>query len=212
MKLALMVLGEIQENCYFYLDEETGEGFIVDPGIPAPEIIDTINNMGIQSLKYILLTHGHYDHILGTNFVKEHFPGAKIVVCKEELAYLTDPHLSHAMYHNLQQDPITADLIVEDESRIPFAQKEIRVLNTPGHTPGCVCYLIDDIMFSGDTLFCKTYGRTDLPGGNAEDMKASLERLGQLEGNYNVLPGHGPQTNLDFERTHNRYMRKLSWS
>ncbi|HPY99859.1 MAG TPA: MBL fold metallo-hydrolase [Clostridiales bacterium] len=209
MELEVVVNGALQENCYLLTDRESGEALVVDPGSPLPELITTLQKMGMKQLKYILLTHGHYDHILGVAYLKERFPEAKVLISKPDTIFLEDARYSGA--DPALQVPVTPDEQVGEGSKIPFAGKSIMVLSTPGHTKGSVCYLLEDLMFSGDTLFYKTYGRTDLYSGNLQDMKRSLYKLGALPDDYTVLPGHGPKTSLDYERTHNRMMRKMTW-
>ncbi len=209
MKLKTMVNGALEENCYLVVEEVSGQALVVDPGTPSPEFVSALRDMGMKELKYILLTHGHYDHILGVAFLKEQFPDAKILISEPDAVYLTDAKYSGA--NPSEQTPVPADQTVGEGDKIPFAGKEITVIATPGHTKGSLCYLLDRFMFSGDTLFFKTYGRTDFYSGNMDDMRASLYKLGSLEGDYKVFPGHGPSTSLDFERTHNRMMRRMTW-
>lgn len=209
MELEVVVNGALQENCYLLTDRESGKALVVDPGSPLPELITTLQKMGMKQLKYILLTHGHYDHILGVAYLKERFPEAKVLISEPDTIFLEDARYSGA--DPALQVPVTPDEQVGEGSKIPFAGKTIMVLSTPGHTKGSVCYLLEDLMFSGDTLFYKTYGRTDLYSGNLQDMKRSLYKLGALPDDYTVLPGHGPKTSLDYERTHNRMMRKMTW-
>ncbi len=209
MKIKTMVNGALEENCYLVVEETSGQALVVDPGTPSPEFVSALQDMGMKELKYILLTHGHYDHILGVAFLKEQFPDAKILISEPDAVYLTDAKYSGA--NPSEQTPVPADQTVGEGDRISFAGKEITVIATPGHTKGSLCYLLDQVMFSGDTLFFKTYGRTDFYSGNMDDMRASLYKLGSLEGDYKVFPGHGPSTSLDFERTHNRMMRKMTW-
>lgn len=207
LKVAHYSLGLLPTNTFLCFHEETGNGFLVDPAVYSQEVEDAIGHLGIRQLQYILLTHGHFDHILGVNGFLEHHPDAQVVVTELDKPFLTDSVLSHSFGHDLSQDPIRADRIVGDGDLIPFDDDVIRVVATPGHTPGSVCYLIDDVMFSGDTLFQLSCGRTDFPEGNGSDMRVSLQKLKALDGNYHVLPGHGPFTDLDFERKNNPYMR-----
>lgn len=206
MKLSQMVLGPIETNVYFLSDEKTGEGLIVDPAVPSDEMLNSIQKMGIRNLEYILITHGHFDHTSGISCVKDAYPDAKVVISETDSKLLSNPDLSLSKSMNKAYRPATADITVTDGSTLPFAGGEIQVMATPGHTAGGVCYLYDDIMFAGDTVFRASYGRTDLPGGSMEQMKQSLYKIGQLTEDYNILPGHGDLTTLSFEKAHDRFM------
>lgn len=207
LKLTYFQLGMLPTNVYLGVNEETGNGFLVDPAVYEPQVEDVMKEIGIKNLQYILLTHGHFDHILGVNgFLKNH-PEAKVVIHREDEAFLTDPVLSHTFKHGLTQEPIKADIIVEDGDVLAFDDTEFKVVHTPGHTRGSVVYLLDDLMFSGDTLFQLSYGRTDFPESDPAAMGPSLQKLAALEGNYHVLPGHNAFSELDYERANNPFMR-----
>ena len=210
MKLAGLVLGPIGNNVFMGADEETGDGFIVDPTMWDDRIPEELVEIGVKELRYILLTHGHYDHILGVSHVHEAYPSAKVVISKGDAIFLSDPEYSLCAKHEICQPQIKADILVEDGSVLPFGNSSIKVMETPGHTQGSVCYLFpeEQVMLAGDTVFRQSYGRTDLKSGNMEEMAASLYRIGQIEGDYNILPGHGPLTTLAYERNTNIYMRQ----
>ena len=207
LKLTYFQLGMLPTNVYLGVNEETGNGFLVDPAVYEPQVEEVMKEIGIKNLQYILLTHGHFDHILGVNEFKKNHPEAKVVIHKEDEAFLTDTKLSHSMMHGLTQEPITADVLVEDGDVLAFDDNEFKVVHTPGHTRGSVVYLLDDLMFSGDTLFQLSCGRTDFPESDPAAMGPSLQKLAALEGNYHVLPGHNAFSELDFERANNPFMR-----
>ena len=188
-------------NTYIVTDEETGEVAVVDPSLSEESLIEKIKD---KNVKYILITHGHFDHIGGVNLVKER-TGAKAVIHKEDEEMLCDSKKNYGEGNA----PIYADILVEDGSTLMLGNTKITVLHTPGHTKGGVCYLFNDdrVMFSGDTLFRLTAGRTDLYGGDARTELRSLLKIAELEGDYKVYPGHDDSTTLDFERQYNRYMR-----
>lgn len=188
-------------NTYVVTDEETGETAVVDPGVNDEKLIEKLKE---KPVKFILITHGHFDHIGGVNFVKER-TGAKVVVHKEDEEMLNDCEKNCGE----KTEPIIADILVEDGSKLMLGNSEIIVMHTPGHTKGGVCYIFpqDRVLFSGDTLFKLTAGRTDLYGGNPRTELMSLEKIGGLDGDYIVYPGHDDSTTLDFERQYNRYMR-----
>lgn len=202
VKTHLSVIDEgFVTNTYIVTDEETGEAAVVDPGVNDEKLIEKLKD---NKVKYILLTHGHFDHIGGVNFVKDR-TGAKVVVHREDEEMLNDSKKNCGE----NADPIFADVLVEDGSKMMLGNSEITVLHTPGHTKGGVCYIFpkDRVLFSGDTLFKLTAGRTDLYGGNPRTELMSLEKIGKLDGDYMVYPGHDDSTTLDFERQYNRYMR-----
>lgn len=203
-----LVLGDLATNTYIVTDEDSGECAVVDPAIESDELLSKLEN---KNVKYILLTHGHFDHIGGVNAVKEK-TGAEVVIHKKEKPFLSEIALN--LFTWKYQDhkymkAIAADILTEDGTEIPFGDGAIKVMHTPGHTMGGVCYVFenDRIIFSGDTLFNLSAGRTDLPTGNAREELKSLAKIGDLEGDYTVYPGHEATTTLQFERENNRYMK-----
>lgn len=202
---------EIFSNCFLVVDEASGEAAIVDPGwyeVSIPEVL--AENEGI-TLKYILLTHGHFDHILGVHGLRE-ASGAKVVIHKNDAEHLIDPEKSLCEGNFPHpQTPVKADILVSDGDIIRLGEEEIKVLSTPGHTRGSVCYILekDRVIFSGDTLFCMTAGRTDFFDGSESDLKKSLRMLTEIQGDYRVLPGHNRETTLERERTRNWYIRRM---
>lgn len=212
MKVSKIVLGALETNCYIVLDELSGLGAVIDPALYTTPLVEAIKASGMTKLQYIILTHGHSDHILGVYDLKKEYPDATVVIADEDEICLTSSSCSLAADLGIEQQPMHADKRVKDGDSFFFGGIEVRVVATPGHTPGSVCYLFDNIMFSGDTLFCRTCGRTDLFRGNLNDMQESIKKLGMLSGDYIVYPGHGISTTLDAERKTNRFMRKIEWS
>lgn len=212
MKITKIELEPFETNCYVLIDENTKKVAIIDPAICSDELLNHIKSTGVSDIEYILLTHGHFDHILGVAGLKEIYKNAKVAIHSLDAEKLSNPKksLATSVVGDLQK-PVDADIILNDNDKISLGDLSIEVLHTPGHTPGSVCFICEDVMFSGDTLFCKTVGRTDFDGGNMDDMLKSVNRLGKLNGDYKVYPGHSVETTLDEERKHNRYMRKKEW-
>ncbi|NLL62698.1 MAG: MBL fold metallo-hydrolase [Ruminococcaceae bacterium] len=212
MKISKVVLGMLQTNTYILVDELSGLGAVIDPALYLPELVEAIEGAGITKLAYILLTHGHSDHILGVFDLKQKYPEAQVVIGAEDDICLRSTACSLASDLGVDYPPMNADKIVDDGDILQFGSETIEVVATPGHTPGGVCYIIGNSMFSGDTLFYKSVGRTDLFRGNLADLRESLVKLGKMKGDFIVYPGHGPTTTLDTERKTNRLMRKIEWS
>ncbi len=207
MKITRFPVGEMSVNCYVLENEATGEGAVVDPGRFTPEVEAEVKKL--KNVKYILLTHGHFDHTWEVKIAKEK-TGAQIVISREDAACLQGDRHNLCYQIGMEMEQCAPDLLVTEGDSLYLGDEEIKVIHTPGHSMGSVCYIIEDskILISGDTLFCMTCGRTDLDGGSPEDMLKSLKRLKELEGDYDVYPGHNRPTTLSVERVKNRYMKR----
>lgn len=203
MKVISEKFGSMDNNCSLIIDEKTNQSALVDCNEFSQKMIDMI---GDTDLKYILLTHGHFDHIIGAKSVKEKY-GAQVVISKEDEPMLNSSKLSLAVFCNAPQNNVDADIIVKDGDEITLGEIKIKVMATPGHTSGSVCYIAENCIFSGDTLFYCSCGRTDFPSGSPEQMMSSLQKLKALDGDYKVYTGHNNLTTLDFERKNNPYMK-----
>lgn len=203
MKVISEKFGSMDNNCSLIIDEKTNQSALVDCNEFSQKMIDMI---GDTELKYILLTHGHFDHIIGVKSVKEKY-GAQVVISKEDEPMLNSSKLSLAVFCNAPQNNVDADIIVKDGDEITLGEIKIKVMATPGHTSGSVCYIAENCIFSGDTLFYCSCGRTDFPSGSPEQMMSSLQKLKALDGDYKVYTGHNNLTTLDFERKNNPYMK-----
>ena len=203
IKVKHIVLGMLANNCYLLTDEKSGKSALVDCTEASDKMLEFI---GDAQLEYILLTHGHFDHIGGVAGIKEKY-GAKAVIGKADEGMLSSGKLSLASFSFASQNNTTADITVGDGDTITLGETVITVMTTPGHTKGGVCYIADDVIFTGDTLFCCDCGRTDFPGGSFDEIKQSLKRIASLEKNYTVYPGHDEFSTLDFEKKNNPYMR-----
>lgn len=194
MKIYTLPLGQLETNCYLVADAD-GNAVVIDPAAAPERILQTVREHGLH-LRAILLTHGHFDHVGGIKGLVEalHCP---VWMHESELTlpeYLTDGKLYYTDGYS-EGDTVTV-------GKLTFT-----VLHTPGHTPGSVCLRCGDALFSGDTLFAGSYGRTDFSGGSGVEMCKSLHRLAEISENLTVYPGHGEMTTLDRERKENPYFR-----
>ncbi len=197
----------LDTNCTYLVDSETGKSAVLDPGGRSDELVEQIKSDG-GKLEYVLITHGHYDHILFAKQLADMF-GAKIVAGERTNEFLLSPQLNLTEKHGIPYTPFSADIQLNDGDTFMLGKTEIKYITTPGHTTGCGTYIFDDTMLCGDTLFCESYGRTDLPTGSDEHMIMSLKKLKELDGDYRVIPGHGELTTLSHERKYNPLMSLL---
>ncbi len=200
MKIEVQQVGMLQTNCYLVWDEHTKNAAVVDPGDDGAFLSDCLKRKGL-TLKNILLTHGHFDHIGGVQELLETCGTTPAVYISE-----CDMNLPSAFGENVQLDPKAVTFWKEGDV-VTMDSVEFKVISTPGHTPGSVCLICEDVIFSGDTLFQGSCGRTDFPGGSWTEMAASLRRLHDLPGDYSVLSGHTGSTTLARERKTNMFMR-----
>lgn len=200
MTMKLIYLPACATNCYLVADEQAGVCAIVDPGDPDPAILQAVEEAG-WTVQYILLTHGHYDHTMGVPALRQALPEVPV------LMHPGDAEMPKPFFRIQEMGALT---FFQDGDTIPLGGLDIRVLATPGHSAGSVCFQVEDALLTGDTLFQGSMGRTDLPGGSYEAMTASLKRLGALPGDYRVLPGHMGATTLDAERAGNYYMKEAA--
>lgn len=195
LNIRTIPVGDYQTNCYIVWGEDTDRCVVIDPG-DAPEIILQVAEETGKRIDAVLLTHGHFDHVGGVRTIAAK-TGCRIYIHrKEEL--LPDEMTGGMLFYS--------NTYMEGDE-LNMAGLTVRVLHTPGHTPGSVCLAMENTLFAGDTLFAGSIGRTDFPGGDVADMKKSLSRLGNLTTDYRVLPGHGEPTTLFAEKEHNPYLR-----
>lgn len=204
MKIKTFVVGPAATNCYVVYDGS--DAVVIDPGFEAARI-DAFLKQKKLKCHYILLTHGHFDHILAAPELKS-MTGAKAVIAKPDADCLVSPLRSLSSKVHLDQTPIEADFLAEEGSSFVAGSMEFRYLLTPGHTLGSAVIVCGDAMFSGDTLFRDGCGRTDLPGGSFRTISESLRRLYELDGDFKVYPGHDQATTLDREREFNLHMQE----
>ncbi|RJP59430.1 MAG: MBL fold metallo-hydrolase [Candidatus Auribacter fodinae] len=204
MKIKKIVCGPLETNCYVLWCEDTMEGIIIDPGSDVSDILSFIDKTGI-TVKHILLTHGHFDHCCGLQALKQRF-AVHITIHKDDIIYVAEAK-NHALLYGIRVSEIPLpDRFLEDGDTFYFGKYAITAIATPGHTPGGVCFLAGNHLFSGDTLFQGSVGRTDLPGGNHVRLLESITtRLYTLPLNTIVYPGHGSETSIAEEKNFNPF-------
>ena len=190
-----LALGAYQTNCYLVWDEASPTCVVIDPGYEPDTVLAEAKKLG-KEIAAILLTHGHFDHVGGVKDLAAE-TGCKVYLNEAELSMPPQMTAGSLYYTNLYGE---GDYV--EEAGLSF-----KVLHTPGHTPGSVCLRCENALFSGDTLFWGSCGRTDLPGGSWSTIRTSLKRLADLPGDFEVYPGHGDSTTLSFERKMNPYMQ-----
>ena len=210
LKVTSLVVGVVSTNCYLAVDADTREAAVIDPGDNAKAILELVRAEKAD-VRYIFLTHGHFDHILALDEVRR-ATGAQCVIHEADAAYLSDPGLSNP-FGRLNTARTAAEVLAREGDAFPLGAYRFEVLHTPGHTPGSACFRVmtpdgerDGVLFTGDTLFEDDCGRCDLPGGDYGVMLGSLRRLASLEGDYDVYPGHDVSTILSRERKRNGNM------
>lgn len=202
MKILKFIVGIMRTNCYFLVDEEKNECIVVDPGYDAEGILSHIRDRGLKCVE-IWLTHAHFDHIMGLAELREK-TGAPLRMHPADTEILLDNGKNlMRVYGGIDIPQKEAELAFKDGMEIPFAGEKIKVLHTPGHTPGSVCLIFRDGILTGDTVFREGFGRTDFFGGDPDILDQSMAKIRQIEGDYRLYPGHGASTTLEHEKFNN---------
>lgn len=198
MVIKTLPVGYLGANCYIVMDESTKDAFIVDAGGDSPIIEREIKALG-ANVKYILLTHAHRDHMEGTEELHKTLE-APVLMHKEEEKYMD---LDNYVYGKMGK----IYSFIEDGQMLKLGDKAIKCIHTPGHTKGGMCFLVDDALFTGDTLFNSSIGRADFIGGDYDELiKSILDKLIMLPNNTIVYPGHGPTSTIIYERSRNPFL------
>ena len=199
MDIKRIYIPSVYTNCYLLADEASGAAAVIDPGDDVTEALLRLCADNGWTLRGVFLTHGHYDHVGGVNALRRTVPDVSVYLHPADTGG-SDPLMPTAGLGNMT--------LWRDGDVVKLGELQVEVLHTPGHTPGSVCLRCRDVLFSGDTLFAGSCGRTDFPGGSMDEMLSSLKRLGGLEGDVRVLPGHEGETTLGRERQYNPYLRQ----
>ena len=195
LKIHTLTLGMYQTNCYIICDVHSQTCAVIDPGYDADAILRSVRQLGL-TVEAILLTHGHFDHVGAVKAIAAE-TDCQVWLCPDDLSM--PPVMTAGKLHYTHT--------YGEGTALHLVGLDIRVLHTPGHTPGSVCLLCEDALFSGDTLFAGSCGRTDLPGGSWATLTQSLKRLATIEADLRVFPGHAEATTLVYEKQYNPYMR-----
>lgn len=209
MKIDRLILGDFETNCYVVrMDESASDCLVIDPGMGADSLIEFLRQHQFHPVA-TLLTHGHVDHIVGTTALHQHFPEARIYIHKLDAPMLTDPHANLSAFAGIVFAAEPADVLLEDGDTVEQAGITLKVLHTPGHTPGGICLYAqqEGLVFVGDTLFADSVGRTDFPGGDMDQLVESIRmKLFTLPDATAVYPGHGMRTTIGREKRSNPYV------
>ncbi len=196
MTVRCFPVGPIQANCYLVMGESPSQGVVIDPGGDAEFLISQCEKMNMTPAA-ILLTHGHFDHVGGIDGLRERWPDLPVYIHPDDVGQM--PQFQWQGTGDVRE--------LADDQNLKLAGLSVHVLHTPGHSPGSVVLVLGNALFTGDTLFAGSMGRTDLPGGDERQIMTSLKRLGELDGDFTVHPGHMEVSTLENERNGNPFLR-----
>ena len=205
VEMIALTVGPVQANCYILHQEKSPSCIVIDPGEEPGKIADYITKNGWRN-EAVLLTHGHFDHITGVSRLLSMVGGKVYVYCEEE-NLLLDPQLNASVMMGYEV-AVQPDVLLKDHQRFSVADMDFEVIHTPGHTKGSCCFYMEEekMLFSGDTVFMESVGRTDLPTGNGMAIIDSLRsKVLTLPSDVRIYPGHGPETSVAYEMANNPY-------
>lgn len=205
MILKEFIIGDLENNNFLLIDETSKEAVLIDCTNINPEIEKTLQEDSAD-LKYILLTHGHFDHLMGVNYFRKKY-NCKVLMHEADKNLFDEMKEITKSFFSEEIEKPHIDGYVKEGDIIKFGENEIKVIETPGHSKGGVCYLIEDKLFSGDTIFYEVVGRTDLPGGSFLELKENIEKkIFTLDEKIKIYPGHGPSSTVGWEKIHNTFL------
>lgn len=205
MFLKTVVVGPLEVNCYIIADEKNKEAAVIDPGDNSDEILDIISKNNLN-LKFIINTHAHFDHIGAIGKIKD-ATGAEFLIHEMETHVLKTLPSQNLIFGIKVDTPPAPDRFLKDNEELILGDIKLKILYTPGHSPGGICIHADGVVFTGDTLFAGSIGRTDLPGGDYNTLINSIKKkLLPLEDETIVLPGHGPKSAIKEEKEYNPFL------
>jgi hydroxyacylglutathione hydrolase len=207
MKIQNIPVGPLQVNCFVVYDEEVNDAIIIDPG-DEPEKIISFIEAGKFRVSSIVCTHSHFDHVGAVRRLKE-VTDAPVVIHKDDLGIYMHAEEQAVMWGLRMEQPPKPDSFVLEGDEITAGSLRFRVLHTPGHSPGGICLYGNDVIFTGDTIFAGSVGRTDFPGGSYDSLKKSFARIISLPPETKILSGHGPETTVGIERKSNFFVDEL---
>ena len=203
MKIKRLIGGFIGTCTYFVINEVTKECIVIDPHEDIKPISDYLTKEGLTP-KAVLITHGHFDHIGGVSFLKS--LGAKVYMSKADAWQIDNPEQMAASL-GVKIEHFDVDQFIKEPDLLEICGFKIKVLDTPGHTKGGLCFVLDEYIFTGDTIFRESYGRTDFVDSDFASLKSSILKILSLDGEYTLLPGHGYETYLSYEKMYNPIMQ-----
>ncbi|TAL26598.1 MAG: MBL fold metallo-hydrolase [Nitrospirae bacterium] len=207
MLIKSLAVGQLEANCFIVADEKTKEAMAIDPGDEPDRIIEIIKENNLR-VKYIVCTHAHFDHVGAISDIKDE-TGARIVIHQEERE-LYNGARDHAAFLGYELEPLPEpDMLVNEGDKLEIGDLKFEILHTPGHSPGGICLYGENVVFTGDTLFAGSVGRTDFYGGDMNKLKKSFSRLMSLPPDTKVFAGHGPSSTIKHEKASNFFMEEI---
>ena len=204
-KYLRLTKGLLGANTYICYNDATLECAIIDAGNKTEDVLNLVCENKLK-VRYIILTHAHYDHIFYVEQYKMYYPDAPVVLHEDDSSFMGNPRLNASIYFGPEKRFPECDMTVKDSDRLPLGEGELIFYSTPGHTTGSVCIQADNLLFTGDTLFYGGFGRTDLGAGSWNQLSSSIDFLYKMDPDLIVLPGHGTKSTIGYERENNPFI------